>query len=38
MGAVGRDRVQNGLAWEHSQRALLEAYARALDGESAPRV
>jgi glycosyltransferase involved in cell wall biosynthesis len=32
MGAVGRDRVENGLSWEHSKRGLLEAYARALDG------
>jgi glycosyltransferase involved in cell wall biosynthesis len=34
MGAVGRERVQNGLAWEHSKRALLDAYARALEGKS----
>ena len=29
MGALGRERVQNGLSWEHSKRALLAAYARA---------
>jgi glycosyltransferase involved in cell wall biosynthesis len=34
MGAVGRERVQNGLAWEHSKRSLLDAYARALEGKS----
>jgi glycosyltransferase involved in cell wall biosynthesis len=38
MGAVGRDRVENGLAWEHSQRRLLDAYARALDGKPRARV
>ena len=38
MGAVGRDRVENGLAWEHSQRRLLDAYARALDGRTPVRV
>ena len=38
MGAVGRERVENGLAWEHSQQRLLEAYARALDGRTALRV
>jgi glycosyltransferase involved in cell wall biosynthesis len=32
MGAAGRDRVENGLSWEHSKRRLLDAYARALDG------
>lgn len=31
MGAAGRERVENGLAWEHSQRRLLDAYARALE-------
>jgi glycosyltransferase involved in cell wall biosynthesis len=35
MGAAGRERVENGLSWEHSTRCLLAAYARAL-GERAP--
>jgi hypothetical protein len=38
MGAAGRRRVENGLGWEHSQRHLLEAYARALDGMQVARV
>jgi glycosyltransferase involved in cell wall biosynthesis len=38
MGSFGRERVENGLAWEHSQRHLLAAYARALDGKSPARV
>lgn len=38
MGAFGRERVENGLAWEHSQRHLLAAYARALDRKSPVRV
>jgi glycosyltransferase involved in cell wall biosynthesis len=39
MGALGRERVASELSWEHSERALLAAYARALRvGEvSAPR-
>ena len=32
MGAAGRRRIENGLGWEHSQRQLLDAYARALEG------
>jgi glycosyltransferase involved in cell wall biosynthesis len=32
MGATGRRRVENGLGWEHSQRHLLDAYTRALEG------
>jgi glycosyltransferase involved in cell wall biosynthesis len=31
MGREGRARVEGGLAWEHSERALLAAYERALD-------
>jgi glycosyltransferase involved in cell wall biosynthesis len=38
MGAQGRQRVANGLSWHHSQRHLLDAYARALDGTSVARV
>jgi glycosyltransferase involved in cell wall biosynthesis len=30
MGALGRERVERRLAWAHSERALLAAYARAL--------
>jgi len=30
MGAVGRNRIENGLAWEHSERTLLEAYSHIL--------
>jgi glycosyltransferase involved in cell wall biosynthesis len=30
MGAAGRARVEQALAWEHSERALLAAYERAL--------
>jgi glycosyltransferase involved in cell wall biosynthesis len=30
MGAAGRERVERALAWEHSERALLAAYDRAL--------
>jgi glycosyltransferase involved in cell wall biosynthesis len=30
MGAAGRERVESVLAWEHQERSLLEAYARAL--------
>jgi glycosyltransferase involved in cell wall biosynthesis len=29
MGAVGRERIESSLSWEHSKRALLAAYARA---------
>jgi glycosyltransferase involved in cell wall biosynthesis len=32
MGAVGRERVEQTLAWEHQERSLLAAYERALDG------
>jgi glycosyltransferase involved in cell wall biosynthesis len=38
MGAVGRERVENGLSWDHSKRRLLDAYARALDGKASARV
>jgi len=31
MGAAGRERVENVLAWEHQERALLAAYSRALE-------
>jgi glycosyltransferase involved in cell wall biosynthesis len=30
MGAIGHARVRDGLSWEHSERALLAAYAEAL--------
>jgi glycosyltransferase involved in cell wall biosynthesis len=30
MGALGRERVQRELSWQHSERALLAAYAHAL--------
>jgi glycosyltransferase involved in cell wall biosynthesis len=30
MGAIGRDRIENGLSWEHSRVRLLAAYARVL--------
>jgi glycosyltransferase involved in cell wall biosynthesis len=30
MGQIGRQRVRDGLSWEHSQRALLETYASVL--------
>ena len=30
MGRAGRRRIEQGLAWEHSERALLGAYERAL--------
>jgi glycosyltransferase involved in cell wall biosynthesis len=31
MGAAGRERVESVLAWEHQERSLLAAYARALE-------
>jgi glycosyltransferase involved in cell wall biosynthesis len=31
MGAAGRERAKNFLAWEHQERSLLAAYSRALD-------
>jgi glycosyltransferase involved in cell wall biosynthesis len=34
LGEVGRARVEGGLAWEHSERALLAAYGRATDKRS----
>jgi glycosyltransferase involved in cell wall biosynthesis len=37
MGALGRDRVASELAWEHSEHALLAAYARALEGVASAR-
>jgi glycosyltransferase involved in cell wall biosynthesis len=36
MGAAGRERVENVLAWEHQERALLAAYSRALGMGPAP--
>lgn len=30
MGAIGRERIDGELSWKHSERALLEAYDRAL--------
>jgi glycosyltransferase involved in cell wall biosynthesis len=30
MGRVGRERVENGLSWEHSERALIAAHEEAL--------
>jgi glycosyltransferase involved in cell wall biosynthesis len=36
MGAAGRARLEQSLSWASSERALLAAYARALDGSSAP--
>jgi glycosyltransferase involved in cell wall biosynthesis len=38
MGAAGRYRVENGLSWAHSERALLDAYERALAGKAAAHV
>lgn len=38
MGAFGRERIENGLAWEHSEQRLLEAYARALRRTATTRV
>lgn len=35
MGALGRQRVEQGLAWEHSARSLLAAYEHALNPEIA---
>ncbi|MFL5843395.1 MAG: glycosyltransferase family 4 protein [Solirubrobacteraceae bacterium] len=35
MGAEGRARVEQGLAWEHSERELLAAYEHVLRGRSA---
>ena len=32
MGHIGLERVKGELSWEHSQPALLAAYAHALDG------
>jgi glycosyltransferase involved in cell wall biosynthesis len=29
-GRIGRERIERSLAWEHSRRALLDGYARAL--------
>jgi len=31
MGAVGRSRIEQALSWEHSERALLAAYERAVE-------
>ncbi len=35
MGRVGRSRVETALSWEHSERALLAAYERALRTDAA---
>jgi glycosyltransferase involved in cell wall biosynthesis len=32
LGAAGRERIRSSLSWEHSRRALLAAYERALEG------
>jgi glycosyltransferase involved in cell wall biosynthesis len=32
MGALGRQRIERGLAWEHSARSLLAAYEHVLNG------
>jgi hypothetical protein len=32
MGRIGLERVKGELSWQHSQPALLAAYAHALDG------
>jgi glycosyltransferase involved in cell wall biosynthesis len=37
MGQIGRSRVEAGLAWQHQIPRLLEAYAAAMGGSSAPR-
>jgi glycosyltransferase involved in cell wall biosynthesis len=36
MGAAGRERVEKTLSWEHQERALLDAYSRALAMGPAP--
>lgn len=37
MGALGRQRVERGLAWEHSARSLLAAYEHVLNRDTAER-
>ena len=37
LGVAGRLRVERGLAWEYSERALLEAYGRAIEKRSTQR-
>jgi glycosyltransferase involved in cell wall biosynthesis len=37
MGALGRQRVERGLAWEHSARSLLDAYEHVLSGRTRAR-
>jgi glycosyltransferase involved in cell wall biosynthesis len=37
MGRAGRERVERELSWEHSERNLLLAYARALEGRASGR-
>ena len=37
LGVAGRLRVERGLAWEYSERALLEAYGRATEKRSTQR-
>ncbi len=34
LGEIGRARLEEGLSWAHSERALLAAYERALNGHS----
>jgi glycosyltransferase involved in cell wall biosynthesis len=36
MGRLGRERVEQALAWQHSEPLLLAAYERALQRETAP--
>jgi glycosyltransferase involved in cell wall biosynthesis len=38
MGAIGRSRIERGLSWDHSKRALLAAYERALASNNATDV
>ncbi len=38
MGRIGRERVENGLSWEHSRTQLLAAYTAALARETRSRV
>jgi hypothetical protein len=37
MGKLGRVRVEQELAWSHSERAYLDVYRKILGGERAPR-
>jgi glycosyltransferase involved in cell wall biosynthesis len=38
MGAIGRQRVEGGLAWHHQIPKLLEAYEAAMNGDRARAV